>query len=306
MNDELKVQAPWSKLAVFLSLMGGGLILYSLLGASVLKALGYASLSVKSSSINWDDRFLVQVLKVLQALSSVIVFLLPAATYVRIVYKGHYARHLGFVKAGKNTMYVLAVIAMISALPFVFWLGELNRLVPLPEYATSIEESASKQLEAFLNYTGLPGVLVNLFIIALLPAIGEELCFRSVLQKIMMQLTRNVWGGILLTGFLFSVLHFQFEGFIPRFFLGVVLGMLYWYSGSIWTSFLAHFSINAIQVIVASYQPEFISSDPAIPPLLAVSSGCAAGVVLYYYRSISVMRTNEVQWDEQMGNKGSS
>ena len=248
----------------------------------------------------------MQLLKILQALSSGIVFLLPAATYVRIVYSGHYARHLGFVKAGRNTMYILAAIAMISALPFVYWLGELNRLVPLPDYATSIEEDASRQLEAFLKYTGLPGVLVNVFIIAVLPAIGEELCFRGVLQKIMMELTRNVWGGILLTGFIFSVMHFQFEGFLPRFFLGVVLGMLYWYSGSIWTSFLAHFSVNAIQVVVASYQPEFISGDPAIPTLLAVSSGCAAGVVLYYYRSISGRRTNEVQWDEQTGNKGTS
>jgi membrane protease YdiL (CAAX protease family) len=176
---------------------------------------------------------------------------------------------------------------MMLSLPLVFWLGELNQSVPLPEWMSSLENDVSKQLEAFLKYRGPAGVFLNLVIIALLPAIGEELCFRSVMQRIIIQLSGNAWAGILITAFLFSALHLQFEGFLPRMFLGGILGVLYWYSGSIWTAILAHFTNNAVQVLFVSYFPQYIKENPSIPLLLVVASSVSVGAVIMYYKNES-------------------
>ena len=191
-------------------------------------------------------------------------------------------------------MYILAVVALFFSLPFVFWMGELNQKIPLPTWMTSMEKDALEQMQAFLKVNNPIDVWVNVFIIAMLPAIGEELCFRSVLQRIMIRLTRSPWAGILVTGFLFSLLHFQFEGFLPRMLLGIILGALYWYSGSIWTSILAHFFNNALQVLVVSYMPKYVDTNPSIPVLIAVVSLIATLAILYFYRKISTITYSKV------------
>lgn len=108
-------------------------------------------------------------------------------------------------------------------------------------------------------------VVINVFIIALLPAIFEEVCFRGVLQRILIQMFKNPWTGIIVTGAFFSAFHMQFQGFLPRMFLGILLGAVYWYSGSLWVSILAHFFTNAVQVIAATYYPKMIEEDPSVP-----------------------------------------
>ena len=100
-----------------------------------------------------------------------------------------------------------------------------------------------------LNVDTIGGLLFNLLIIALIPAIGEELTFRGVLQQ---GLTRrmNPHIAILLSSAIFSFIHFQFYGFLPRMFLGMLLGYLFYTSGSLWTSMLMHFINNGCAVVV--------------------------------------------------------
>jgi membrane protease YdiL (CAAX protease family) len=85
----------------------------------------------------------------------------------------------------------------------------------------------------------------------------------------------------------FSALHLQFQGFLPRMFLGVILGALYWYSGSLWTSILAHFVNNAIQVIAVSYSPKYVNDNPSVPVLYALISGVAVFAILWGYKKYS-------------------
>ena len=96
---------------------------------------------------------------------------------------------------------------------------------------------------------GPKDLLTMLFLVGMLPAIGEELFFRGILQKLFIQVFKKAWPGIIFTGFLFSAIHMQFMGFFPRMALGIVLGALYWYSGSLYTSMLGHFIFNAISII---------------------------------------------------------
>ncbi|MBC7850770.1 MAG: CPBP family intramembrane metalloprotease [Chitinophagaceae bacterium] len=292
MHGHLRISSPWSQLAIFLGLFGAAFFIYSLIIVVVVQANGYQALAI--STLDWKDPKVVSMFKVLQALSSIVIFLLPALIFAFIVFRGKYARFLGFQKAEKQNMYVLGVLVMLLALPFVFWLGELNRHVQLPQWMKMLESDAATQMEAFLKINKPIDVVINVVIIALFPAICEELCFRSVLQRIMINICRNPVTGIIVTGFLFSALHFQFEGFLPRMFLGIVLGTLYWYSGSIWTSILAHFINNAVQVIIVSYAPRYVNENPAFPVLLALASGLAVAAILYFYRKQSTITYSKV------------
>jgi membrane protease YdiL (CAAX protease family) len=107
-----------------------------------------------------------------------------------------------------------------------------------------------------------PVDLVNMLVVlALLPAVAEELFFRGILQRIFIQMTRRPWIGIIITSIVFSALHGQFLGFIPRMVLGMVLGALYWYSGSLYPGMLAHFLNNAVQIVLVYLSPEFLEKD---------------------------------------------
>jgi uncharacterized protein len=87
-----------------------------------------------------------------------------------------------------------------------------------------------------------------LIVIGLLPGIFEEVCFRGGLQNILVRWLKNPWAAILLTAILFSVIHISYYGFLVRFALGVVLGLIFYYTGNLWLSILFHFLYNGLQV----------------------------------------------------------
>jgi hypothetical protein len=191
-------------------------------------------------------------------------------------------------------MYMLAMLCILIAMPFVIWLGELNQHIPLPEWMTRMEKDAGKQMAIFLKAGNTFDILVNVFIIAFLPALCEEICFRGALQRIIIHICKNAWLGIVITAILFSALHLQFQGFLPRMFLGIILGALYWYSGSLWTSILAHFVNNAVQVVAISYAPEYIDKNPSMPLFAALISGVAVCGILWVYKSFSTITYSRV------------
>ncbi|HUC81788.1 MAG TPA: CPBP family intramembrane glutamic endopeptidase, partial [Flavisolibacter sp.] len=95
---------------------------------------------------------------------------------------------------------------------------------------------------------------------ALFAGIGEELFFRGILQRLLIKSTRNAWVGILLTAIIFSGFHMQFYGFLPRLFLGALLGAIYWYSGSLWVAILVHFLYDAVGVTLIHYNPQMLQN----------------------------------------------
>jgi len=233
-------------------------------------------------------------MKWVQAASSLIFFFLPALLYALFSFRGSYFYFLGFKPAEKVSMYILGIGCMLLAFPLVFWLGELNQLIPMPASMIEMEKLAAKQMEAFLKITGGTDIIINVIVIALLPAICEEMFFRGALQRVIIQLTRRPWVGIIVTAALFSALHFQFQGFLPRRFLGIVLGALYWFSGSLWTSIVAHFITNAVQVIVASYATKYINENPVVPFYLALISAVAVFGILRLYQRLSTITWSKV------------
>lgn len=249
---------------------------------------------------DWSDGKVLRTMKLLQAISSIIIFLLPAVAFALICFQGNPLYFLGIKKPVSRQTYLLAIICIISAFPFVMWLGEINQSLPLWDWMTKMEKEAMKQMQAFLKADSVFDVIVNVFIIAFLPAICEEICFRGALQRIVINLSRNAWVGIILTSVFFSALHLQFQGFLPRMFLGVILGAIYWYSGSLWPSIVAHFVNNAVQVVAVSYAPEYIEKNPSIPILAALISGFIVALTLWRLRSISTVSYEQVYEPETL------
>jgi general stress protein CsbA len=134
-----------------------------------------------------------------------------------------------------------------------------------------LEDKAAKITEKFLEMDTTGDLMVNLFIIAVLPAVGEELFFRGLLQRIFSDWSRNKHVGIWVTAVVFSALHGQFYGFVPRMILGGMFGYLLVWSGSLWIPILAHLVNNGVAVIASYYyqkgmlgfNPDKIGTGPA-------------------------------------------
>jgi len=152
-------------------------------------------------------------------------------------------------------MVLLVSVLMIVSLPmnnfFTFLNGELNveNFLPgLQEYMENLELKSERLFERFLSVHGIGPLLLNLLIVAVIPAIGEELLFRGILQKIFIQWTGKVFLGVAITSLAFALLHFQFLSVLPRFVLGMILGYVFVWSGSLWMPIIAHFVNNAFAV----------------------------------------------------------
>ncbi len=278
MTGHLRVKSPWIQVGILFLVFSPQLAMLAL----ALAIGGDVNLDTSNPESLGN-------LKLVQAISSIGFFVLPAFLYVVFCFRGRYGYFLGLKKAPLANMYILGILCIIFSFPVVSLLGTLNREINLPEWVVSMEKSNSAQLEAFLKVSGPGDLIINLFVIALLPAFCEELFFRGAMQRVLIHLTKSPWAGIIITAILFSALHMQFLGFLPRMFMGIVLGALYWYSGSLWTSILAHFIFNAVQVVAVAYMPDLAENDPEIPMLAGIASGIAVWAILWYYRKQSTV-----------------
>ncbi len=270
MRSYLRVQSPWSQLALFFLLLAGALFFTSLIGAGILLIKGVPVDSVKN--LDFNNVQIVNLLKLIQGISTVTLFLIPGLIFAFIIFNYNQFYFFGFRKSEKNNFYILGILIVVFSVPFTSWLGEINQRIPLAKWMIDSEKDLGKQMDAFLKVRSTADIFINLFVVALLPAICEEVLFRGCLQRIMIYLFKNAWVGIIITAILFSAFHMQFEGFLPRMFLGILLGALFWYSGSLWVNIVAHFFINGSQVIAVVYFPKLADENPNVPIYLVILS----------------------------------
>jgi len=119
----------------------------------------------------------------------------------------------------------------------------------IEKWMKNMEDAADLMIKRFIQTNSPGGISFNILMIAIIPAIGEEFLFRGVLQKIITSLTKNYHWGIWIAAFIFSALHFQFFGFIPRIILGALFGYLLVFTGSLWIPIFCHFINNLTGVI---------------------------------------------------------
>ena len=196
-------------------------------------------------------------MKIGQGISSALIFIVPPVLFY-VITRSQPMRQLGFRKPNSAWMLLIGIVLMFISLPLTNILTSWNEKMDFGSAFESLEallkqfeETAGDLTEKMLQVDTIGGLLGNLLVIALIPAIGEELTFRGVLQQAMTRRCKNAHVAIILSAAIFSFIHFQFYGFLPRMFLGIILGYMFYYSGSIWTSILMHFINNGSAVAVA-------------------------------------------------------
>lgn len=197
----------------------------------------------------------IRFLKYFQVVQSIGVFIIPPFI-LGWLFNGNAAEYLSLNKKVTFASVLFVLVMSFAASPFVNFIGEMNANMQLPDWLSGVEnwmknaeENAAELTEAFLKVDSFGGLFFNIFMVAFLPAIGEELLFRGVIQRIFINWTKNIHWGIWITAILFSAMHMQFYGFVPRMFLGVLFGYLLVWSGSMWLPIIAHFINNWVAVI---------------------------------------------------------
>jgi membrane protease YdiL (CAAX protease family) len=196
---------------------------------------------------------------------------------------------------------IVAVLVIVS-LPAMSSLVQWNAGINFPAFmqgfetwARELEEQAQAITKSLTQFTTLTRLLVALLVVAVVPAISEELVFRGVVQRTLVQWTGNHHVGIWLAAAIFSAIHFQFFGFIPRLALGVVFGYLYAWSGNILVPMVAHFTQNAFQLILlylvqrrtltTTFDPDSTESMPWF--LVLLSALLTAGLLYHLYQKMA-------------------
>jgi membrane protease YdiL (CAAX protease family) len=273
MTENVKIHSPWAQLGLFLRLIGVAFI--GLVALSIL--IGELPKPVSNTT-----------LKLEQMISSIILFGAPAFFYARMTFRERPLYNLGFRPAARSNFYLLSILLLLFAFPLEGWLGIMNKRIPLPHWMIESEDSRDRQVIALLQAKNAFDIVFNLVVVAVIPGIFEEMCFRGVLQRLLIQLTRKPWLGIFIAAFIFSAMHFQFQGFLPRLFLGILLGAAYWYSGSLWTAVIAHCVFNGLQVLALNLYPEMMrDTNPSIPIYSVLVSAIVVGILLTVMRKQS-------------------
>lgn len=248
-------------------------------------------------------------LRTFQMINQVGIFIFPPLLFAWLIdSKG--ARFLGIRKASV-IYFTAAIFIMLVAGPMINYLVEWNSGLKLPESLKSVEQwmrssedAASRLTDQFLNTTKPTDLLINLLMIGILPAIGEELLFRSALIGILRKTFRNIHWPVIISALVFSAFHLQFYGFFPRFVLGLILGYLFVYSGSVWVPALAHLVNNGTVVVVSwlvannyvAGKPEDLSGFDS-PWAVMISTLLTLLILVFIYRKHkqSALTMDEIQ-----------
>jgi uncharacterized protein len=206
---------------------------------------------------DYSDPRTVFALKYFQIINQIGVFIAPAILFV-ILTDDDFSGYLSLDKGFRRVSIFYGFILLVVSLPLINWLVSVNNGMHLPSFLDRVEEwmrkseeSAQKLTDAFLATGSWGGLLVNLVMIGGLAAIGEELIFRGILVRLFREWTGNMHLAVIIPALLFSAFHLQFYGFFGRAVLGITLGYLFVWSGSLWVPIVVHFLNNAMAVILS-------------------------------------------------------
>ena len=233
-----------------------------------LPFFGMDILNLLSEASSMDNPDAIALMKYFQVVSQAGMFIIPSIVFSLLVTR-HVGQYLNLDKFPNAFSLIPGLILIFTILPGINWLAEINQTMTLPEWMSGVEnwmreseESAARLTEAFLKTHTVSGLLLNLFMVAFLAAIGEELLFRGILLKILNNWFRNTHLAIWVSAILFSMLHLEFFGFLPRLVLGALFGYLLVWSGSLWLPIMAHFVNNAAAVMVYFFYNKEIIDTP--------------------------------------------
>ena len=296
-------KSPLYQLLMSVMIIGGvGLSLMILLVLAGLQAFGsdLTVLDKAAASLSTRDFAFLRYLLIIQDLS---LLFIPSIIILSLM-KPDDNTGLTELKLPQWREAGLVIILTFCIFPVTNFTGQINSAMHLPVWLSGVEQwmidkedQADNLIDTLVSSNTFRTMLINLLIIALIPAIAEELIFRGVFQKILARLFRSGHLAIWVTAFIFSAIHFQFFGFIPRFILGLVFGYLFFWSGTLWLPVISHFINNAFPVILTYMQGGQKISVPVETPLWKQAIYLPLPVVvilviLFYFRKKNINQLN--------------
>jgi membrane protease YdiL (CAAX protease family) len=286
----------------FLILVGIALILAvisSTLGALIAQLITGIHIFGNASALSdLNNPKVIQAFKISQVFSAIGTFLIPSIIAAHL-FSDNVKEYLGVIKRIDVQQVVLVAILILMIQPFVNWMSLINAGINLPDWLKTLlnspGNSAQKITEAFMKGDSFMSLLFSCIVIAIIPSIAEELIFRGVIQKLFIDLAKNKHFGIILTAILFSAIHMDVAGFIPRIALGAILGYLYVWSGSIYLPMVAHFANNLLAFLMGvgknknalSFNPDHLGIAPGQEMVLGASV-FLTWALLFLIRKISL------------------
>jgi uncharacterized protein len=200
-------------------------------------------------------------------------FIVPAIIILNLL-KPPQQKNITDIKIPRLNEIFLVILLAFCIFPITSFTGQLNSGMHLPDWFSGLEkwiiekeDNANHLIGTLLDSDSFGIMLINVLVIAVVPAIGEELIFRGVIQKIFCRLFKSGHVAVWVTAFIFSALHLQFFGFIPRLILGLVFGYLFLLSGTLWLPIIVHFVNNAVPVAGAYIEGWTTFNESAGTPL---------------------------------------
>lgn len=269
MKGLLKGKPAGTQFLIAIAITLASFFILGMIGTLLLARLTGTSLSELSDVSKWEanDPNIVSLIRGMQVVQFVFLFLVPSLICARLFSTDSNA-YLGLRKPSNGFYFLAGAFLLIIAIPLTGLIGEWNRNIQFPsgleKWLKAQEEEAAKTIRILLSRDTIQDLILNIFCIAGLAAVGEELLFRGLIQRILVRWFRSPWVGIIIAAILFSAMHVQFYGFLPRLLLGILLGALYWYSGSLWTAILAHFIYDAFLIVVVYFNPASLEDENAL------------------------------------------
>ncbi len=239
-------------LGYLLGLMLFGMFFGNLLSALVFMQAGLDPSQLIGSEDGSMSRFTRDALRLSTLLTHLCTFSIPALGLAYALYREGWPEATGLVKPQKWPVLWYGMGFVALGFPLAQYLYWWNLQFPLPPALEAMERSAGEVVKAFIEMDGPMELVLNLSIVGFVAAFGEELVFRAWVQPRLHARLRNDHIAVWLTALLFSAIHFQFAGFLPRMLLGGLLGYLYLWSRNLWVPIVAHFFFNSAQ-LVAQY-----------------------------------------------------
>jgi len=279
-----------SRVGILFLLLIVSVMLHSLLAIALVSLFSDNGM-VLIQNQDLSNQVSVNYLKLIQLFSGIGIFITPTLFYA---YLTNFDYKL-FKISRQNSILVIAIMMLIT--PFIGLILEWNMMIAFPEWLLQFDINSEPIVTAFLQMDTIWDLFYTILVIAVVPAIGEELLFRGYLQQKIGTWLRNPHIAIMITAFLFSAIHLHLQGIIPRFVLGVLLGYLFYWSNSLWLPILAHF-INNAQAVIFSY-PLFkvdsgvysLLSENKVDPMMGLFSFASVLLLLYVlYENLSIKK----------------
>ncbi len=241
--------SPFGQFGILIGLLGLGIILAGFVSIIIVKvALDVPFSNIPAAILDPKN---VQVARIVQVISTLVLFAVPALLFAVIVNKQPF-RYLGFATHSNARQFYLVLLIAIAALFSQSIFSQLNEMIPISKHWEQVfkrmEDEYTKEVLDMVQMKTFADYIYSLIIIAFLPALFEELFFRGAVQQMFIGAFRNAFWGIFIASLLFSAAHFSYYGFLTRLFLGLVLGYIFYYGKNIWLNVTMHFLNNAVVV----------------------------------------------------------